>query len=752
LLIDAKDWSVLLVNDQTNDIYNALKSELDFNPLPVNSIQQAKHTFNVNKKLAAIIVDYMTDSHDEILSFLQLVEKKNPRLPVILISEQEHMNDIKTDLYRVITDCIWRGESTIKTTAKRLDNMVSTYLEGLYPPFFKKLVEYTQEYKYAWHTPGHMGGEGFKKSAAGHAFFDYYGENAFLSDLSISVPELGSLLDHSGVINESECYAAKTFGSDFSYFVLNGTSSVNQIIWHARVSKGDTALVDRNCHKSLNYSMVNTDANPIYLIPRRNPRGIIGPVSLHEFSEQAIHEKIAQSKHVTSNKKVKMSALTNSTYDGICYNVKTIKSVLKNSVENLHFDEAWYAYARFHPIYKDHFAMTDSDDVTEHPPIFASHSTHKLLAAFSQSSMIHVKDGSSVKVNETAFNEAYMLHGSTSPQYSMIASLDVATHMMAQDGEQIYDDVILSSIRLRKKIAKLNAELVSDGDWFFDVWQPKNIKIDNVELLFSDTCEHILSNNQSVWTLSSDNNWHGFSNIEDNYAMLDPTKVTFTTPGLTEEGRYQAKGIPASIVTDYLIQHGIVCEKSDYYSFLLLNSIGTSESKQANLITGLLKFKALYDENAPLEQVFPALVAAHPESYQHLGLQDHCQNIHQFRLDNNVMEVFQAAFSVLPDVLDTPAEAYRKLVKGFYEPVFIDAIIGRAPAVMVVPYPPGIPVIMGGEIINEKDRGILDYLKFIEDFENTFPGYENDIHGVERELFEDKIKFKILCLTEDRVS
>lgn len=745
------EWPLFFVskNGLENTIINHLKDKFNFNTLVSSSLCDAQITFDRNKSISALFVDYFSEDHEQTVNYLKYVKRKNSKLPIILISEQAHMNDIESDIYAYIDDCVWRGESSVDNTFERIENLIDTYLDGLYPPFFKALVEYTYKNKYAWHTPGHMGGEGFKKSGIGQAFVNYFGENLFKSDLSISVPELGSLLDHSGVVNESERYAAKTFGSSFTYYVLNGTSSVNQIIWHARVAKDDTALVDRNCHKSLNYAMVDTDANPVYLIPRRNPRGIIGPVSLSEFSPEAIKNKVENADYVDSSKPVQMSALTNSTYDGLCYNVKTIKSVLKNSVNNLHFDEAWYAYARFHPIYKDHYAMTKHDD-TEHPPIFAGHSTHKLLTAFSQSSMIHIKDGSNEKVNEVAFNEAYMLHGSTSPQYNMMASLDVATHMMAREGEEIYGDVILGAIRLRKKIASICDIAEKQNDWFFNVWQPVTVTIDGNTDKFTDVADEVLAYDQSVWTMTQDNNWHGFDDIEDNYVMLDPTKVTFTTPGLNEDGTYQEEGIPASMVTDYLILHGIVCEKTDYYSFLMLNSIGTNESKQANLIAALMKFKQNYDLNTPLSEVFPSLVEGKPNAYQQLGLKEHCQNIHKFRIKNDVMKRLQSAFSILPDVKVKPAEAYRQLVRGLAKPVFLDEIIGHAPAVMVVPYPPGIPVIMGGEVLNKKDRAIVDYLTSIEDFENQFPGYENDIHGVEREIVDGKIKFKILCLTDDK--
>jgi len=290
------------------------------------------------------------------------------------------------------------------------------------------------------------------------ALFKFFGESVFRSDLSVSVPELGSLLEHSGVVGDAEKNSARVFGADQTYYVLNGTSNVNQIIWRSQLVRDDIAFVDRNCHKSLNYAMVITDAYPVYMIPRRNKRGIIGPVRLSEFSPESIRQKIREDKLIPEDLKgneVKMSALTNSTYDGVCYNVVNIKKQLEKSVENLHFDEAWYAYARFHPIYKDHYGMTDDDLDENHPPIFCSQSTHKLLTAFSQASMLHIKNGGKIKINHDEFNESYMMHGSTSPQYIMIASLDVATRMMDDNGQTMMNDIILGAVRLRQKVVNI---------------------------------------------------------------------------------------------------------------------------------------------------------------------------------------------------------------------------------------------------------------------------------------------------------
>lgn len=442
-----------------------------------------------------------------------------------------------------------------------------------------------------------------------------------------------------------------------------------------------------------------------------------------------------------------MSALTNSTYDGVCYNVPEIKKDLGQKVDNLHFDEAWYAYAAFHPIYKNHFGMASDEVKEDHPPVFCSQSTHKLLTAFSQASMLHIRNGGNQKVDTVQFNEAYMMHGSTSPQYSMIASLDVATSMMEDNGNVIIGDIILEAVQLRKQIAKIARDARKVNDWFFDVWQMRHIKMGEKLVEFPDADEKYLATHQESWVFSKNDPWHGFSDMEENYAMLDPIKITITTPGITDGGNFDPIfGIPAAIVTNFLIDNNIVCEKTDYYSFLLLNSLGTTKAKQGSLLTALFKFKQLFDSNAPLEVAAPKLVASYPEKYKNVTLKEHCLAMHNYIVKHHLLDTMDKAFEVVPEMVYTPAEAFHKVIANEYEYVNIDDMLGRVAAVMLVPYPPGIPILMGGERVNDNAKAIIDYLQKREDFENEFPGYEGDIHGVERVKTPEGTVFRTMCL------
>lgn len=763
--ITKHQWPVLIVSGQfnmpndegfrLNELVNELEEVQQCSVIPSFTYEDAQEIFISRADLGAVVIDWDLPEEDEMEfmtapELIESIRQRNKNVPILLLTDRLETEDIPVDVLQKINGYLWKTADTIEFLAGRIETHVLEYIKSVYPAFFGMLVKYSEEYKYAWHTPGHMGGEGFLRSPAGVAFYKFFGENTLRSDLSISVPELGSLLDHEGVVGDAEKFSAHVFGADYTYYILNGTSNVNQVIWRSQLLPNDIAFVDRNCHKSLNYAMVITDAFPIYMIPRRNKRGIIGPVRLSEFSPETIASKIKGNKLIPENLKKnlpKMSALTNSTYDGVCYNVVNIKKELERSVANLHFDEAWYAYARFHPMYKNHFGMSD-DQNQNHPPIFCSHSTHKLLTAFSQASMLHIKNGSSVKINQDEFNESYMMHGSTSPQYSMIASLDVATKMMHDNGEIMFNDMIIEATQLRKKVISILNDLKekNPNDWFFGMWQPSTVIINGKEHKFEHVDAEILAATQSAWVMSKDNPWHGFEDMEDDYAMLDPIKLTFTTPGIDDQGNMAEEGIPAGIVTNYLINKGIVCEKTDYYSFLLLNSLGTTKGKQGTLLAELFKFKELYDHNAPLCEVFPNLVKAYPEAYQGVGLKTHCNDIHDYYKEHKLLDSMQNAFQVIPDQVMRPADAYHKVVGKEVEYVELKDMMDRVPAVMIVPYPPGIPIIMGGEILNAKAKPIYDYLEKRQDFENQFPGYESDIHGVVREERDGKKFFRTMCV------
>ncbi|WP_432204379.1 Orn/Lys/Arg decarboxylase N-terminal domain-containing protein [Cetobacterium somerae] len=739
--INYLDWSLLVLHklDSTYESSKKIDDLLEnFNTLFVDNSTDFKRIFDSNKALSGIVLDLDEDA-EEIVKF---VRETNPKIPIFILTEEDS-SKLSLQILKLVNIVMNVFEDSTSFLSGQLELEVEKYMSSIKPIFFGKLMDYTHKFKYPWHTPGHAGGLMFMTNPIGKMMLDFYGENTLRSDLSISVPELGSLLDDEGPVKDAESNSARVFSADKTYYILNGTSSVNQVIWKGRVTKDNLAFVDRNCHKSLNYGMVITEAIPMYMIPRRNNLGIIGPVKLEEFTKEYIDKIIQNNPKLTEEQKkqkIKMSALTNSTYDGLCYNVNKIKEALNNNVENLHFDEAWYAYAKFHPIYKNHYAMTESDNFIEHPPIFASHSTHKLLGAFSQASMLHVKDGTKDKVDFVVFDEAYLMYGSTSPQYSMIASLDVSTAMMDFCGDKLMDETILNAIHFRKRIAKLNKEYASFNEWFFSLWQPEKVLYNGTLIDFEDVPDKYLLEHQECWTLDSDNNWHGFNDIEKNYVMLDPIKLTLKCPGLNVSGKYDEIGIPATILSNYIIDRGVVNEKTDTYSLLFLHSIGTTVTKQEALIKVLMDFKKDFDNNTPLKDIFPDLVSSYPEKYSTKGLKDHCLDMHNYIKESKLLELMDKAFQVIPKQELTPAEASREVFRGNIEHLPLKDCMNRTAGVIVVPYPPGIPVLMGGERIDEASKSILNFLLAREEFERVFPGYFSDIHGIEAFNDEDGVR------------
>lgn len=713
----------------------AIEQVLNAQGLPVvlvSSLEDVEIAFRADPAYCCLILGWgLCEQNPELTQrVLQLVRRRTARLPILLGMSQAHQSRVPLALVEHIDGFIWQPEDSPEFIAGRIEAAARRYLDSILPPFFGALVNFADTHEYSWHTPGHTGGTAFMKTAVGRSFIDFYGEQMLRSDLSVSVGQLGSLNDHSGPIAEAEKYAARVFGADYTFFSVGGSSASNEIVLHSAVTDGDAVLVDRNCHKSLNYALNMSGAVPLYLRPRRNARGLIGPVPRSELTPEAVAQKIAESP-LARNKSAKpvLAVLTNSTYDGLCYNVQTTTRELSRSVDRIHYDEAWYAYARFNPLYEGRYGMHRGERHADDATVTVTHSTHKLLAALSQASMIHIRSGK-VPVKPALFNEAFMMHTSTSPQYSIIASTDVSAKMMDDSGEYLTDESIGEAITFRQSMVRLGQEVRERDpqDWWFGVWQPD--EVDGVP--FAEVDPEDLRRGDA-WVLRPGASWHGFGDLGDGYCMVDPIKVTVLTPGQTLEGAMEASGIPATLVSSFLASRGIVVEKTEPYSILLLFSLGVTKGKWGSLVAGLMEFKQCYDDNDPLEQVMPTLVAAHPERYAGMGLKDLAQQMHQQMLDTGLLHNMDQAFTLLPDPVASPRDTYARLVKGEIEQIAVREMLGRTVAVQIVPYPPGIPLMMPGERAGEDKRAIVDYLLAMEEFDGQFPGFEHDNHGVEIE-------------------
>lgn len=684
------------------------------------------------------------DGSEDVATRWQVLEEvlatkrsRNERLPIFLFGDELTAEMVPISVLKHANAFMRLFEDSPEFMARAIVRAAQLYLEGLPPPMFKALMEYTLQASYSWHTPGHGGGVAFRKSPVGQLFYQFFGENTLRSDISVSVGKLGSLLDHTGPIAEGERNAARIFGADETLFVVGGTSTANKIVWHGTVSRGDLVLCDRNCHKSILHSLIMTGAVPIYLIPSRNGLGIIGPISRDQFTQQSIKKKIAANPFAKgSNGKVRLMVITNSTYDGLCYNVDAIKKTIGSSVEVLHFDEAWYAYANFHEFYDGYHGISSADPTRSPNAItFATHSTHKLLAAWSQASMIHVQHGENKRLDMARFNDAFMMHTSTSPQYGIIASCDVAAAMMEQPaGRALVQETIEEALSFRRAMTAVRKQ-VKDS-WWFDVWQPDAIAKRPAE-------------SKAEWVLKPGGRWHGFEGLAENHVLVDPIKVTILSPGLSANGDMQEHGIPAAVVVKFLSARRIEIEKTGLYSFLVLFSMGITKGKWSTLVTELLNFKELYDDNAPLKNVLPALVDAHPADYGEMGLKDLCEQVHKVYRQDNLPRAQREMYTTLPEMAMKPCDAYENLVRGRVESVEIDGLMGRTLGVMVVPYPPGIPLIMPGERLTKATKSIHDYLLYARDFDTKFPGFETDIHGLRFEPTPSGRRYLVDCIANE---
>jgi arginine decarboxylase len=652
----------------------------------------------------------------QLRGFVKEIRVRNAEIPIFLHGETRTSRHIPNDVLRELHGFIHMFEDTPEFIARYVVREAKTYLESLPPPFFRALVHYAADGSYSWHCPGHSGGVAFLKSPVGQMFHQFFGENMLRADVCNAVEELGQLLDHTGPVAASERNAARIFNADHLFFVTNGTSTSNKIVWHSTVAPGDIVVVDRNCHKSVLHAIIMTGAIPVFLMPTRNNYGIIGPIPKSEFEWENIQKKIAAHPFASKAKsKPRVLTITQSTYDGVLYNVEEIKEMLDGRIDTLHFDEAWLPHAAFHDFYGDYHAIGADRPRCQDSMIFSTQSTHKLLAGLSQASQILVQESQTRKLDRDIFNEAFLMHTSTSPQYAIIASCDVAAAMMEEPaGKALVEESIAEALDFRRAMRKVDEEW--GADWWFKVWGPDDLSEEGIE-------------EREAWMLKAGERWHGFGNLAPGFNMLDPIKATVITPGLDVDGEFAERGIPAAIVTKYLAEHGVIVEKCGLYSFFIMFTIGITKGRWNTMVTELQQFKDDYDKNHPLWKVLPDFCQKHPR-YERVGLRDLCKQIHQVYKENDVARLTTEMY--LSDMVPAmrPSDAFARMAHREIERVPIDKLEDRITAVLLTPYPPGIPLLIPGERFNAT---IVRYLQFARDFNAKFPGFETDIHGLVKE-------------------
>ncbi|PPD50510.1 MAG: lysine decarboxylase [Methylotenera sp.] len=678
------------------------------------------------------IVEEKPEAIEQLRKFVTEIRYRNEEIPIFLHGETRTSRHIPNDVLRELHGFIHMNEDTPEFVARLIIREARTYLDSLPPPFFKALTHYAADGSYSWHCPGHSGGVAFLKSPVGQMFHQFFGENMLRADVCNAVDELGQLLDHTGPVAASERNAARIYNCDHLYFVTNGTSTSNKIVWNSTVAPGDIVVVDRNCHKSVLHSIIMTGAIPVFLMPTRNHFGIIGPIPKSEFAWENIQKKIARNPFATDkNAKPRVLTITQSTYDGVLYNVEEIKELLDGKIDTLHFDEAWLPHATFHDFYGDYHAIGADRPRCKESMIFSTQSTHKLLAGLSQASQILVQNAEEIQLDRDVFNEAYLMHTSTSPQYSIIASCDVAAAMMeAPGGTVLVEESLMEALDFRRAMRKVDEEWGTD--WWFKVWGPTDLSEEGLE-------------ERDAWMLKANEAWHGFGNLSEGFNMLDPIKATIITPGLDIHGDFsENNGIPAAIVTKYLAEHGVIVEKTGLYSFFIMFTIGITKGRWNTMVAALQQFKDDYDKNQPLWKVLPEFVQKHPR-YERVGLKDLSTQIHAVYKANDVARLTTEMY--LSDMVPAmkPTDAFAKMAHREIDRVPIDDLEGRVTAVLLTPYPPGIPLLIPGERFN---KIIVDYLKFAREFNEKFPGFETDNHGLVKEMIDGKPVYYVDCVAQ----
>ena len=708
--------------------------------------------------LGCIVLEWSrAKSEHAVEGFVRFVRARGLDVPIFVLVERHRLEEIPVAVLGQVTGYVFIEEDTPEFVARNLVAHLRDYAASLRTPFFGALVDYAERANQMWTCPGHNGGVFYQKSPIGRAFVKHLGEAVFRNDLDNSVTEMGDLLTHEGPALAAQKAAARIFGAERTYFVLNGTSTSNKIALGALVAPGDLVLFDRNNHKAAHHgALLMAGGVPVYLPTTRNAYGMIGPIDYASLDEASIRERIRRHPLVTDPdawrrpRPFRVAVIEQCTYDGTIYDAQLLVERLGPLCDYMLFDEAWAGFMKFHPLFAGRFAMGVERLGADSPGLIATQSTHKQLAGFSQASQIHVKDahlaGQRRQVSHRRLNETFMQHASTSPFYPLFASLDVGAQMMkGRSGEVLWDDTIRLGIELRKKLRALKHEYERSEDdpsrrWFFDPFVPDVVQWEGQARRWEDVPTDDLARDARYWQLAPGAAWHGFDVQASGYAMTDPNKLTLLTPGFDRAtGVYTREGVPAAIVAQYLRESGIVPEKNDLNSLLFLLTPGLESSKAGTLLSALVRFKTLYDQNAPLEKALPAFAAAYRSRYAGIRLRDLCGQMHGFYREQAISRLQRESFADahLPEVVMSPQEAMHELVRNNVELVPVSEAPGRVAATLALVYPPGIGLVVPGERFDERARPMLDYFLAIEEAGNRFPGFENEIQGIYRKVEAD---------------
>jgi arginine decarboxylase len=652
----------------------------------------------------------------------EIINRFRPELDTYYVTDTA-LSGLKDSTIQVFRRIYYRREDLLDLHLGILRGVSERYET----PFFTALMDYSKKPMGIFHAMPISRGNSVFRSEWIKDFGDFYGRNLFLAENSSTTGGMDSLLQPTGTIKKAQEMAAKAYGSQRSFFVTNGTSTANKIVLQALVVPGDLVLIDRDCHKSHHYGLVLSGAYPVYL----------DSYPIEEYSmygavpRSVIIEKLLALKEAGRLDKVKMLLLTNCTFDGLVYNVERMMEEVLAIKPDMIFlwDEAWFAYAGFTYTFKQRTGMyvakklhekyqsvlyrkryekhiknlapdqspslPDPDKVRIR--VYSTQSTHKTLSSFRQGSMIHIWDEDYRKKSESTFLEAYMTHTSTSPNYQMLASLDVGRRQVQLEGYAMVEKSIEMAMVFRAKVCD-NPQL----NKYFDVLTIKDFIPD--EFRNSGLGEYY----------DTETGWHRMETAwEKDEFMLDPTKITLFI------GRTGVDG--DTFKNKYLMDRfNIQINKTSRNTVLLMTNIGTTRGSVAYLTNALLQIAKELDE-------------------EFLAMNNREREMADKRIHSLTKEVpplpdfsyFHSSFLAVPGV---PGGNLREAYFMAYDEVNLEYLTlteckaaiesGRemVASSFVIPYPPGFPVLVPGQVVSME---ILEFMLALD---------VKEIHGYRADL------------------
>lgn len=631
-----------------------------------------------------------------------------------------------------VNGVIQLGRGNEEYYGRQVDTAVNQYGSKLAPPFFGALKQYVGIGNAQFDCPGHQGGQFYRKHPAGREFYEFFGENVFRADLCNADVRLGDLLIHEGPACAAQQHAAKVFNADKTYFVLNGTSSSNKVVTNALLAKGDLVLFDRNNHKSNTIgALITGGAIPVYLQTTRNPYGFIGGIDNACFEEAYIREQLAKvaPERAKEERPFRLAIIQLGTYDGTVYNARQVVDRIGHLCDYILFDSAWVGYEQFIPMMRDCSPMLLELNEND-PGIFVTQSVHKQLAGFSQASQIHKKDshikGQKRYCSHKRFNNAFMIHASTSPFYPMFASLDVNARVLdGEVGRNLWRDCVTVGIEARKML-RASCKLIKP-------FIPETIDGKPWESYPTEK----IANDLRFFEFEPGAKWHSFPGYGKGQYFVDPCKFLLTTPGINvETGEYEDFGVPATILANFLRDNGIVPEKCDLNSILFLMTPAEDLAKMEHLVALIARFEKHIEADSPMSEVVPTVYGRNAEYYKGYTIRRLCQEMHDFYKRNNMKQLQSEMFRAdgWPKQAMLPYDAQQAFIRNEVKLVRLSEIAGQIAAEGALPYPPGVLCTIPGEVWG---GAVQKYFLALEEGINCLPGFEPELQGVYLQTVED---------------